>query len=82
LIVGKVDLDLLSLFPQKDARIMRGMERNVKLSIIKNVGERESGERTSSLLLGMKETIYRFPPNMTVIAFYTRNYIPRMEISG
>jgi hypothetical protein len=28
---GNVDLDLLSLFPQKDARIVGGMGRNGKL---------------------------------------------------
>ena len=31
LIGGSVDLDLLSLFPQKDARIIGGGERNGKL---------------------------------------------------
>jgi hypothetical protein len=37
---GNVDLDLLSLFPQKDARIMGGMEEGGQAFKIKNVGER------------------------------------------
>jgi hypothetical protein len=41
LIGGKIDLDLLSLFPQKDARNMGGMERESKLLKVNNGGERE-----------------------------------------
>jgi hypothetical protein len=41
LIGGKIDLDLLSLFPQKDARNMGGMERESKLLKINNGGERD-----------------------------------------
>jgi hypothetical protein len=41
LIGGKIDLDLLSLFPQKDARNMAGMERDSKLIKVNNGGERE-----------------------------------------
>jgi hypothetical protein len=37
---GNVDLDLLSLFPQKDARIMGGMGRKGKLFKVNNGGER------------------------------------------
>ena len=40
LIGGNVDLDLLSLFPQKDARIMGGRGRNGKLFKDNNGGER------------------------------------------
>jgi hypothetical protein len=40
MIGGKVDLDLLSLFPQKDARIMGGMGRKGKLFKVNNGGER------------------------------------------
>ena len=40
LIGGNVDLDLLSLFPQKDARIMGGRERKGKLNKDNNGGER------------------------------------------
>jgi hypothetical protein len=38
---GNIDLDLLSLFPQKDARNMGGMERESKLLKVNNGGERE-----------------------------------------
>jgi hypothetical protein len=41
LIGGKIDLDLLSLFPQKDTRNMEGMERESKLLKVNNGGERE-----------------------------------------
>jgi hypothetical protein len=41
LIGGNVDLDLLSLFPQKDSRSMGGMERKGKLFKINNGGERK-----------------------------------------
>jgi hypothetical protein len=40
MIGGKVDLDLLSLFPQKDARNMGGMGRKGKLVKVNNGGER------------------------------------------
>jgi hypothetical protein len=38
---GNVDLDILSLFPQKDARIMGGMGRKGKLFKVNNGGERK-----------------------------------------
>jgi hypothetical protein len=41
LIGRKIDLDLLSLFPQKDLRNMGGMERESKLLKVNNGGERE-----------------------------------------
>jgi hypothetical protein len=41
MIGGNVDLDLLSLFPQKDARIMGGMERGASFPRSTMVGERE-----------------------------------------
>jgi hypothetical protein len=37
---GNVDLDLLSLFPQKYARIMGGMEIKSKIFKVNNGGER------------------------------------------
>jgi hypothetical protein len=37
---GNVDLDLLSCFPQKDARIIGGIERKGKLFKVNNGGER------------------------------------------
>jgi hypothetical protein len=40
-VIGRnVDLDLLSLFPKKYARIMGGMERKGKLFKVNNGGER------------------------------------------
>jgi hypothetical protein len=41
LIGGKIDLDLLSLFPQNDVRNMGGIERKSKLLNVNNGGERE-----------------------------------------
>jgi hypothetical protein len=41
MIGGNVDLDLLSLFPQKDARIMGGMRRKGKLFKVNIGGERK-----------------------------------------
>jgi hypothetical protein len=43
LIGGKIDLDLLSLFPLKEARNMGGMERERESKLLKvnNGGERE-----------------------------------------
>jgi hypothetical protein len=40
LIGGKIDLDILSLFHQKDARIVRGMERKGELFKVNNGGEK------------------------------------------
>ena len=37
---GKVDLDLLSLFPQRYARIMGGIKRGASFSKVNNGGER------------------------------------------
>jgi hypothetical protein len=42
LIGGNIDLDLLSLFPQKDARIMGGMEKGGQVFEVNNGGERNS----------------------------------------
>jgi hypothetical protein len=40
LIGGNIDLDLLSLFPQKDARIMGEMEEGGQTCKVNNGGER------------------------------------------
>jgi hypothetical protein len=60
---GNVDLDLLPLFPQKDARIMEGMERKGKLFKVNNGGERVPN---SCLAQGGRRGIYTPlpPPNM------------------
>jgi len=52
LIGGDVDLDLLSLFPQNQARIIGGMERKQAFFKGNNGGERES--RSLEKLLGKK----------------------------
>jgi hypothetical protein len=41
---GNVDLDLLSLFLQKDAKIMGGMERGASFPRSTMVGKRERGK--------------------------------------
>jgi hypothetical protein len=55
---GNVDLDLLSLFPQKDARIMGGMERKGKLFKVNNGEERVPN---SWLFQGGRRGIYTPP---------------------
>jgi hypothetical protein len=45
LIGGKIDLDLLSLFPLKEARNIGGMERESKLLKVNNGGERDSSNQ-------------------------------------
>jgi hypothetical protein len=54
---GNVDLDLLSLFPQKDARIMGGMEEGGQAFKINNGGERSS---KTWLAQGGRRSIYRW----------------------
>jgi hypothetical protein len=48
LIDEKIDQDLLSLFPQKDAIIMEGMEREGKLSM--SIMEGREGKNSQQLL--------------------------------
>jgi hypothetical protein len=48
LIGGNVDLDLRSLFPQKDARIMEGIEEGGQAFKINNGGERSPKNVASS----------------------------------
>jgi hypothetical protein len=71
---GKVDLDVLSLFPQKDARIMGGMGRKGKLFKINNGGERKGRAN----LQMRKKGLYIAPArNLTVTGFLTRKFRPR-----
>jgi hypothetical protein len=49
-----IDLDLLSLFPQRYARIMGGIERGASFSRSTMVGEREREEKPSHQPLGKK----------------------------
>jgi hypothetical protein len=54
---GKIDLDLLSLFPQKDARNMGGMEEGGQAFKINNGGERSP---KMWLAQGGRRGIYRW----------------------
>jgi hypothetical protein len=60
---GNVDLDLLSLFPQKDVRIMGGMERKGKLFKVNNGGERVPNSWPAQ---GGRRGIYTPPPSKNV----------------
>jgi hypothetical protein len=55
---GNVDLDLLSLFPQKDVRIMGGMEEGLQAFKVQQ-WRRERKEATSPR--GKKGAFYRSP---------------------
>jgi hypothetical protein len=69
-----VDLDLLSLFPQKDARIMGEMGRKGKLFKVNNRGERNGRAN----LQMRKKGLYIAPArNLTVTGFLTRKFRPR-----
>jgi hypothetical protein len=73
MIGGNVDLDLLSLFTQKDARIMGGMGRKGKLFKVNN-----GGERNGRVNLQMrKKGLYIGPAqNLTVTTTLTRKFRP------
>jgi hypothetical protein len=74
MIGGKVDLDLLSLFPQKDARIMGGIGRKGKLFKVNNGGERNGRAN----LQMRKKGLYIAPAqNLTVTGILTRKFRPR-----
>ena len=53
---GNVDLDLLSLFPQRYARIMRGIERGASFPRSTMVGERKKRADLVGKPLGKKAT--------------------------
>jgi hypothetical protein len=73
MIGGNVDLDLLSLFSQKDATIMGEMGRKGKLFKVNNGGERN--ERAN--LQMRKKKLYIAPArNLTVIGILTRKFRP------
>jgi hypothetical protein len=73
MICGNVDLDLLSLFPQKDARIMGGMGRKGKLFKVNNGGERNGRAN----LQMRKKGLYIAPArNLTVIGILTQKFRP------
>jgi hypothetical protein len=61
-LIGRVvDLDLLSLFPQRYAKIMGGIEREASFSRSTMVGEREKEGKMSYQPLGKKGAFYRSP---------------------
>jgi hypothetical protein len=76
MIGGNVDLDLLSLFPQKDARIMGGMGRKEKLFKVNNGGERNGRAN----LQMRKKGLYIAPArNLTITG---RNFWPEGKNSA
>jgi hypothetical protein len=86
MICGNIDLDLLSLFPQKDARIMGRMGREGKLFKVNNGGERN--ERANIQM--RKKGLYIAPArNLTFTGTLTwkfrpwgQNFRPPYKISG
>jgi hypothetical protein len=93
MIGGNVDLDLLSLFPQKDARIMGGKGRKGKLFKVNNGGERKwksqhpNEEEGALYSPRMKSDHYRnFNPEIPALGaeFLARgrNFRPPYKISG
>jgi hypothetical protein len=68
LIGGKIDLDLLSLFPQKDARIMGGMEEEGQ-ALQSQQWRREKPK--TWLFQGGRRGIYTPLRNLTVTATNT-----------
>jgi hypothetical protein len=60
---GNIDLDLLSLFPQRYARIMGGIERGASFPRSTMVGERERERGENELpALGEEGAFYRSLP--------------------
>jgi hypothetical protein len=79
IIGGNVDLDLLSLFPQKDARIMEEMGRKGKLLKVNNGGERNGRAN----LQMRKKMLYIAPArNLTVTGILTQKFRPWGGISA
>jgi hypothetical protein len=58
---GNIDLDLLSLFPQRYARIMEGIERGASFPRSTMVGEREKEGKMSCQPLGKKGPFIGLP---------------------
>jgi hypothetical protein len=76
---GNIDLDLLSLFPQKDARNMGGMGRKGKLFKVNNGGERNG---RANLQMRNKGFYIALARNLTVTGTLTRNFRPGGGISA
>jgi hypothetical protein len=60
---GNIDLDLLTLFPQRYARIMGGIEIAASFPRSTMVREREREEKLSHQPLGKKEGPFIGPPH-------------------
>jgi hypothetical protein len=73
LIGGNIDLDLFSLFPQKDARIMGAKEEGGQACKFNNGGERNPIHS----YLKEEEGVFILPKNMTVGATYTAFFWPQ-----
>jgi hypothetical protein len=73
LIGGKIDLDLLSLFPQNDARNMGGMERESKLLKVNNGGEREGVATAQG---GRRGPFIGLPTKLAVGGHFLRSFRP------
>jgi hypothetical protein len=79
MIGGKVDLDLLSLFPQKDARNMGGIGRKGKLFKVNNGGERNGRDNFQM----RKKGLYIAPArNLTITGILTQKFRPGGGISA
>jgi hypothetical protein len=69
---GNTDLDLLSVFPQRYARIMGGIERGASFPRSTMVGEREREEKNEPTSLWGRRGPFIGPPrNLTATAIYT-----------
>jgi hypothetical protein len=73
LIGGKIDLDLLSLFPQNDARNMGGMERESKLLKVNNGGDREGVATAQG---GRRGPFIGLPTKIAVAGHFLRSLRP------
>jgi hypothetical protein len=79
MIGGKVDLDLLSLFLQKDARNMGGIGRKGKLFKVNNGGERNGRANFQMRKKGLYIALAR---NLTITGILTQKFRPGVGISA
>jgi hypothetical protein len=80
LIGGNIDLDLLSLFPKRYARIMGGMERGASFPRSTMDGEKEREEKWANQ--GIRRGWVFIPPpvKIAITAFMPDNLAPRAKI--
>jgi hypothetical protein len=67
---GNIDLDLLSLFSHRYARIMGGIKRWTSFPRSTMVGERKRGKTEQSNLWGRRGPYIGPPRNLTVTSIY------------